>query len=366
MRPEIIEEAKVALSNHPQGHLHLANRIQIAGELNDPTKVNKVFLACCKFVYAALEIDDAVLSDMLDKAESFLYAGQDCDFAKLYGQYKNYLEAVESTTFSTIGLACLSLCLNLSTDAASLLDIAGYAGADDDAYDSESWSPDLFASYAYADGSPFLAVGSRVKRIEIWNFFLDTVVMLSTNPDAAIGRKIRSKEFAADHISRTKDFASQFVTDKIDRVIQLIIKDLKAALGESPWKKVEIEGQDIGGKGMKGWYVDDNDQKTRLELTYYLYDGDESTVDLLTAVKEYSYQQSPEEGTWFAYTISIFPDGTHHISYNFDHSRIYADKDPNLEPFIEEFRKYPRAKDFTPKWWQEIITRNKLEYLKSS
>lgn len=358
---DIIKDAKIELLKNDLGHLPLMNRVHIAENLRDPIKINKVFLACCKLVYSTLEINDSLLSNILNKAERHLYGKENFDFKMLYDKNKNYLEAVNLKPFSDVGLACLALCASIYTDAASLFDIDDYE--DDNSYDPESWSTDFCAANAFAGGNPFSHEGSKEKRVEFWNFFLDTVVTISNSPNLSVGDKIEYEEQVSIQMDRSKVYVDSFIKNKIDRVVELILKDLENSIGEAYWNRVEIEGQDIGGVGMKGYYFDANDHGERLELTYYLYDGEESTVKLLSAVKKYIYQQSPEEGTWFSYNLLIYPNGEHRIVYNFDNPKIYADKQPSLEPFITEFTNYPRTKSFTPKWWQAIVTQNNLEYL---
>lgn len=361
---EIIREAKSELAISKNGHLHLVKRVQIAKELKAPEKVNKVFLACCKFVYYQLNINDILLSSILEKAENSLYKAQNIDFRDLYNQNKNYIEGLNGRPHSDVALACLSLCSNLSNGASNLLDIEDYEGEDDNFYDWESWTPDFFSANAFAGGNPFLHEGSKERRTEFWNFFLDTVIQVFENPNTPIGDEIKTQENNLGNIVRTKNYKDEFIQEKLDKVIELIIQDLKAANVGSTWTKIEIEGQDIGGMGMTGYYFNEQNEKKRFELTYYLYSGEQSTVKLMHEVKKHIYEQSPQEGTWYAYKLTIEPSLVFEAAYNFDDPKIYSDKEPVFEPFVEEFKSYPRTAEFTPGWWQDIITKNKLEYLK--
>lgn len=362
MLPNIIEEERMNLRAYPNGHLPLAKRVQIAGEIKDPETINKIFLACCKFAFAELHINDNLLWGILKKTEHTLYKKGINDFGLIYEQNKNYLESIDKWPLSSLALACLSLCQSLDTGAAGILNIEEYEGQDDNIYDWEDWNADFFASNAYSGGNPFLNEGSIQKRIEFWDYYLETALKIYHSPGRMVDDEIKEGILESTAIIRSKDYNDSFLYAKIKEVIELVLQDLKESEAGFDWTRIEIEGQDIGGIGMKGFYVSNGNERNRFELTYYLYDGDLSTVKLMDKVKKHIYEQSPNEGTWFSYILTIYPDRTYKVVYNFDHPEIFSDKAPDLEPFVEEFKKYPRLQDFTPQWWQDIIKNKGLQY----
>lgn len=361
---KIIQEEKENINSYHNGHLPLSKRVLIAKEIKDPITVNKIFLTCCKFIYKIFGIDDYVLSEIINKVENTLYKKEENDFGVLYDTHKNYIEEINQKPYSNIALACLALCNSMANDAETILNIEDYDGQDDDAYDWEEWNPDFYAANAFSGGNPFLNEGSVEKRKEFWGWYLDMIPEVVNSPANVFEGKIATKKAGVSEPSeRKKDYNTDFIQSKLNLVIDLIIKDLNDSDAEADWKEIQIEGQNIGGIGMKGFYIGESGEKKRLELTYYLYSGDESTVKLMQQIKETIYEQSPEEGTWFSYKMNIFPDKQHKVMYNYDQCRIYEDKEPNLGDFAQEFIKYPRAKNFTPDWWQEIVQKNKLNYL---
>lgn len=362
MLSNIIEQERVNLSTYPNGHLPLAKRVQIAVEIKDPEKINKIFLACCKFAFTELHINDNLLWGILKKTESTLYKNEINDFGLIYEQNKNYLESMDKGPLSDLALACLSLCRSLDTSSAGILNIEEYEGQDDNVYDWEDWNADFFASNAYSGGSPFLNEGSIQKRIEFWDYYLETALKIDHSPDRIVDSEIQWKILESTSIIRSKDYNDSFVYSKIKEVVDLVLQDLKESKAGSGWTRIEVEGQDIGGMGMKGFYFSNENERNRFELTYYLHDGDLSAVKLMDKVKKHVYEQSPNEGTWFSYLLTIYPDQTYKVEYNFDNPKIFSDKEPTLEQFIGEFRKYPRLQDFTPQWWRDIIKNKGLQY----
>ncbi len=364
MLSEIIQREKENLNSYPNGHLPLSQRVLIAKEIKDPIIVNKIFLTCCKFVYNTCNLDDSVLSGIMNKAEDTLYNNKVNDFTMLYDTHKNYLEEINQKPHSSISLACLTLCNSIANNAEIILNIEDYGGEDDNMFDWEDWNPDFYASNAFSGGNPFLNEGSISKRKDFWNWYLGTVLKIINSP-STIFESIAETRIVGEHdiFNRQKDYNTDFIKSKLTIVTDLIIKDLNESNAQADWSQIEVEGQNIGGIGMKAFYVEKNGEKKRFELTYYLYSGNESTVKLMQQIKEAIYEQSPEEGTWFSYKMIIFPDKTYNIVYNFDQCRIYEGKEPNLGDFAQEFIKYPRARNSTPVWWQEIIQKNMLNYL---
>ncbi|MGO4294270.1 Imm5 family immunity protein [Chitinophaga sp. RAB17] len=362
MLSNIIEQERINLSTYPDGHLPLAKRVRIAGEIKDPETINKIFLACCKFAFTKLHINDNLLLDILKKAGRTLYEKEINDFGLIYEQNKNYLESMDKWPLSGVAMACLSLCRSLDTGSAGILNMEEYEGQDDNIYDWEDWNADFFASNAYSGGNPFLNEGSIQKRIEFWDYYLETALKIYRSPDRIADSEVKGGIAESTDIIRSKDYNDSFLHSKIKEVIDLVLQDLKESKAGSDWIRIEIEGQDIGGMGMKGFYFSNDNERNRFELTYYLYDGDLSAVKLMDKVKKHIYEQSPNEGTWFSYLLTIYPDQTYSVAYNFDDPKIFSDKAPNLEPFVGEFKKYPRLQDFTPQWWQDIIKNQGLQY----
>lgn len=187
-----------------------------------------------------------------------------------------------------------------------------YQGEDDNIFDWEDWNPDFYASNAFSGGNPFLNEGSIGKRRDFWTWYLDTAIKIVSSPKTIFEGIVEIKKTDQTEIfKRQKDFNTDFIKAKLATVIDLIIKDLNESDAQAIWSQIEVEGHNIGGIGMKASYVENNGEKKRFALKYYLYSGDESTVKLMQQIKEAIYEQSPEEGTWFSYKMIILPDKTY-------------------------------------------------------
>ena len=364
MMNELISKARNILIQNKSGHLPLNERVKIAKALKTPALVNKLFLECCKLVYEKCNIKDQTVSDILAQAQDFLYQNKTSDFEKLYNQNKNYLESIPSGPFSKVAAATLALCASLAYSAAGILNIEDYHGQNDDQFDWEEWNPDYLASNAFAGGEPSGNKENIEKRRKFWEWYLDMVLRIYNNPDNPPTPVVQPVEVPVTTIPRrSQNLNDEFIVTRLKSVVDLIFEDIGNSIDEKEWEYIFVEGQNIGGMGMVAHFVDKRGGKQKINLQYYLQTGDRSSVKLMQQIKEHVYKQKPEEGTWFSYKISITPNKDHTINYNFYEFEIYEGKTPNKENFIAEFSKYPRAKDFVPGWWQEIIEKNKLSYL---
>lgn len=362
---ELIIKEKAELKKNPNKHLPLAKRIQIAKALGNHSLINKVFLECCKFIYSKFSMEDDSIAKILNTAEDFLYENKPADFLKIYSQNKNYLSAFSEEPYSGISLACLALCSSISCDAENILEIEHYHDEDDNSFEPEEWFVDFVISNTYSGGNPFLGNGDTEKRQDFWNKYLDLATRIYQSPNFPQSPKIilNEEENYSGIINRTKNFDNEFISDILKKVIDITISDLENAEPNTNWTKIEIEGINICGIGMKAYYFDHLNVKHPYELTYYLYSNDQSSVRLMQKIKENIYHQNPKEGTWFSYKIVITADKNFSINYNFDEFKLFDGQKIDKEDFIDEFSKYPRAKQFVPVWWQNIIKNHKPNYL---
>jgi len=352
---QLITDLKKVVSNNEKGHLPLNNRVKLAKEINNPELINKIYLECVKLIYVKYNIEDHTISNLIEQAEGFLYSGQSHNFESIYNQYKNYAEGISDQPYAGVAATMLALCSSIAYDAEGILNIEDYEGEDDDVYDWEMWNPDFFASNSFSEESP-------IKRREFWVWFLNITNKLCDSPNILPSPKIKVERISSPLIKKTKNHNTDSINSILKKVVALILEDAK----DKNWEKIEIEGQNQrAGLGMKGIYVDENGSSHKLDLTYYLYDGDQCSVELMQKIKDEIYEQSKEEGTWFSYNLLISSEVDFQIKYNYDQASIYKDKEPDLEDFVEEFEEYPRLKKFTPLWWQELIEKNSIGYLDS-
>ena len=78
--------------------------------------------------------------------------------------------------------------------------------------------------------------------------------------------------------------------------------------------------------------------------------------DIMNDITKEMYNQAKEEGHGSIVSLRLILDLTYSIRFIYDDkSQIPQDHLVDSDDFVAEFKKYPRAKEYTPMWWQEIL-----------
>lgn len=356
-----ISELMTVIEQSGNGHLPLSCRVELLQSIGNVEIVNKMFAECCKKVYPLWgnEIEDTLLRKLLCLADEYLYHGKGKADALVEeaNRLRNYVEG-QSCMESMAGWAVISLCYSIADHAAAMLDIDEYEGEDDGAFEYEVWNTDFFASMAFAGGNPFVDEGDTGKRREFWNWYLDTVETLCCKSDAPLIRidVPKKKEVEQNTIpQRTQTYRTPAILSKIQEVINNTL-ELNIEQCNAEWDKIVLLGCCMStGINLEGYKTKGNQKySTKVSLqSHYILDD----------VKKEMYNQAKVEGAWFYCIIELNPDLTYSIRFVYDDkSQIPQDHLVDSDDFVAEFKKYPRAKEYTPLWWQEILGK-KAKYL---
>lgn len=357
-----INELKAVVSQSDNGHLPLSCRVELLQSIGNVEIVNKVFAECCKKVYPLWgnEIEDALLRKLLCPADEYLYHGKGKADVLVRGaeNLRNYVEE-QCCAEGMAGWAVIMLCYSIADHAAAMLDMDEYKGEDDGAFDYEVWNTDFFASIAFAGGNPFVGEGDAGKRREFWNWYLDTVETLCRKPDAPLIGLDAPKEQEGEQNAiprRTQTYRTPAILAKIQEVIDNTL-ELHNEQNNAKWDKIVLLGCYMStGISLEGYEIK-GDQKHRAKVSLQSHYA-------LDDVKTEMYNQAKAEGAWFYCVIELNPDLTYSIRFVYDDkNKIPQDNLIDADDFKDEFKNYPRAKEYTPVWWQGILGK-KMKYLK--
>lgn len=358
-----ISELRTVIEQSGNGHLPLSCRVELLQSIGNVEIVNKVFAECCKKVYPLWgnEIEDTLLRKLLCSADEYLYhrKGKADALVEEANRLRNYVEG-QSCTESMAGWAVISLCYSIADHAAAMLDIDEYEGEDDGAFEYEVWNTDFFASMAFAGGNPFVDEGDAGKRREFWNWYLDTVETLCCKSDAPLIRidAPKKKEVEQNTIpQRTQTYQTPDILLKIQQVIEKSTKVFNDYCTGN-WDRIIVEAYCIGDVRTEGYFICNNIvSKMPVSL---------STADLLSEIKNDMYKQASIEGAWLMCKIVFDTQKKFIIEFNYDNkASLPNDVFDNPERLETAFKKSPRAKGYTPVWWQEILGK-KAKYLKNT
>ncbi|AGT43844.1 Imm5 family immunity protein [Treponema pedis] len=362
----LIKSLHKIVKNSKSGHLPLKERVSLLNAINDTSVIGKLYFECLKKVYPVWAKDfpnNPIMTGIINKADVFLYR-QSCDrkeFEALYNDNTNYFESIMGDT-GLVGMTALSLCATLGYGTE--LEIEDYQGEDDNAFDWQDWTPDFYASMAYSGGNPFVGEGNVVRRKEFWDWYLETALQLYTSPDTAVlvlnistNKPAKSSEFR-----RNQSYTSDTIREKLEHIVDMTIEDLYNQENDMSFDRIEYNSICLELSGTTTeilFYIKGNAIKLK-EMRMW---PDENQSDVIDDVKQEMYNQSPEEGAWLESHMVIYPDKSYKINFIYDDYNQLSKTARESDKIKEEFRVYPRSKEFTPQWWQDILGK-KAKYLK--
>lgn len=162
-----IETLRNIVKQHPEGHLPLANRIELYRHIGNRIVVQKILCECCKKVYPLWEqyvCKDQSFLRLLKTANDFLYhnKGDIEENSKIREQLfsqanrlRNYAEYYGENDRSITASAVVWLCYSIYCHAENSQnwEDEGYNGEDDADFDYEEWTTDYLAELAHV-GQP--------------------------------------------------------------------------------------------------------------------------------------------------------------------------------------------------------------------
>lgn len=356
----LIKSLHKIVKNSKSGHLPLKERVSLLNAINDTSVIGKLYFECLKKVYPVWAKDflnNPIMRAIINKADAFLYR-QSCDrkeFEALYNDNTNYFESITGDT-GLAGMTAHSLCATLGYGTE--FEIEDYQGEDDNAFDWQDWTPDFYASMAYSGGNSFVGEGNVVRRKEFWDWYLDMVLELYRLPDNPLllspSLQIESEKLTKN-IDRTQTYKTDAILNKLNEVINKTIDSCCRDYQDS-WSKIHIKAYCMKTGLRVNSYFTKNGEVCKIR-------GKVESFDLMNEIKYMMYEQNKCEGAWFTSKIEINEDKTYSIEFNYDNIEELPNNWQQPDHFVSEFEKFPRSKEFTPQWWQDILGK-KAKYLK--
>ncbi len=360
----VIAEARKQIDKNPNGHLPLPYRVKLNRLIADETTILKIWLECVKKADAE---GDPIIVGMTHKATEFLYAkqGDKKYFTEFADHYRNHFAQYDDA----YGFAGLTACW-FGYGIAGGVEIEDYNGKDDDFdFEYEEWTPDFFASIAVSGGNLFVGVvdrGDAACRREFWNWYLDTVQTLVASPDKPVLPlkeivKKQSSPTVTKARQQTKDTVS--IVEKLNEIVDVATKLVESQEDSISWSKIVVVNTQYHATSAVVEFYDSSGVLHKVNSVSN-YTSIHSLNMLFVSILKEMHEQEPQSGAWFACQVTIKPDGMFDTAFNYD------DKDnlpqwpnPSIDDFLRAFKEYPRTKEFTPVWLQDIVKRGKLKYM---
>lgn len=169
--------------------------------------------------------------------------------------------------------------------------------------------------------------------------------------------KVKSVE-----IKRTQSCDINIIKEKMLHIVDMTIEDLYNQYGKINFSKIEFNTicSELSGVISETFYFDDKNNKKTIEDVREW--PDERQWAIMNNIKQDMYKQQPKEGAWLESQMIIFPNKTYKINFIYDEYEKLSKISKKPDNIQEEFRKYPRSKDFTPEWWKNILGK-KVKYV---
>lgn len=359
---DIIPEIRKAIEVNPMGHLPLLYRKLLAKQVKNKKTLLKLYFECAKKVYSIWEEeypDNNIVYSILESANDYLYKneGKEDDFVQVGNLHKNYLENIDGNA-GAAGLTTLFLCYFIGVGANFNENYDDTT--DDNNLEYEDRMPDFYASIAYSGGNPFTFEGNIEKRREFWVWYITTAEILIDNPDKPIILLERKNVVLPkkENFKRTQSYDDEN-KELIKRVIQLTIDFLNEK--KISYEAFRLESNCVNLYRTSSIYIMKNEKEEKLKLSPIDMFGF-SPANILYEIKTNMYKQAPKEGAWLNCCLKVTPQKKYSLELNYDDKDRLYNSEIKEDSVIEEFKKFPRSKEFTPVWWKSILG-NKAKYL---
>ena len=363
-----IETLRNIVKQHPEGHLPLANRIELYRHIGNRVVVQKILCECCKKVYPLWEqyvCKDQSFLRLLKTANDFLYhnKGDIEENSKIREQLfsqanrlRNYAEYYGENDRSITASAVVWLCYSIYCHAENSLnwEDEGYNGEDDADFDYEEWTTDYLTELAHVGQPESDPRTTASQRGEYWLWFLDMAETLYTNP------RQEYTALAELHPEPGKTLFTReqsYMDGKYPvRPLSEIIRTIQDYLQGNEWNKAEISASIFTGVLLR-LHVQKGEEKRTIEIPNKLY-------NLVTDLRKLMYNRCPAEGAWMEASLTLIPQGNFTLVLNYD-DRETLNYPWSPDDFVAVFKEFPRSRLFTPTWWQNLLSYN-TEYLLSA
>lgn len=358
-----ISKMKEVVLKSQNGHLPLFCRVELLQVIENPKIVNKIFFECVKLVYnfwIQEYPNDTILPNLLNLINKYLYRseGEAGDFKRLADKYRNYIEGIEGRA-GLAGSSVVALCYSIANNASTILDIDEYKEEDDEHFEYDVWNPDFFAAMAFSGGNPFVNEGNIEKRLDYWIWYLDIIPKLYNQPESPILQcpSLNKVKFTSKLIpQRTQTYQTPSILSKIQEIIDNTLK-LYNEDHNDKWDEIILLGCFMStGISLSGYALKKHQKKEIKVSLQSHYTLDEIKLEM--------YNQAKIEGAWFMCKISIDTNLKYALEFDYDDEKLIPN-DEMIDPddFKEEFKKYPRGREYTPIWWQNILGK-RAKYIK--
>lgn len=350
------------VQQHPEGHLPLANRVELYRHIGNPVVVQRILCECCKKVYPLWEqyvCKEQSFLRLLRAANDFLYRPQGDPGERRATQEKLVSQARQLSNYATYygenarsitAYAIVKLCYSILCRAEDVLlwEDEEYEGEDDtdsDYFDPDALPPDFIAELAYVGQPGATGTATAPLRREYWLWFLDMAETLYNHPQQEyLTLPEPAPEPGKTHFTRRQSYMDGSYPL---RPLTEMIRTIQEHLQGTGWDKTEVTINIFGGIYLF-LSVEKGTEKQLVSAPDKLY-------NLAANLRKQMYNRCPAEGAWMECLLTLTPRGDFTLSLNYDDKEALS-REQSLDTFAASFKEFPRSRLFTPAWWQNLLS----------
>jgi Protein of unknown function, DUF600 len=152
-------------------------------------------------------------------------------------------------------------------------------------------------------------------------------------------------------------FKLNHVLDKQNEIIIKIVQAVFEALPTEKYIKFDVEVSILNKMIEQDakYYINDNES-----VSFNANSNGINISMLFKELRESNYLNDPQKGPWYYSKIEVDENGKFNIFFNYDSEPNFK-YTPSDDKFIDDFKKFPRDKEFVPEWLSIILKRNNAQ-----
>lgn len=351
---QLVSELKRIVKNSPDGCLPCVLRQELVNSLKDRQLLEKVYFECAKKIYLCWKQEFGVSFvpyQLLRELDVWLYQrkGELSVIRELADRSRRYFNN-QPERYRLMGYILLMVCYYVSDGEEWLKN--EYKDIGDLIKRKEDLSPDYLSSLIWAGGS-ILGEGQNTERCrEFWNWYLYMIFRISERPGVAL-LELEETVYASNRSSRPSRSQLVFtpeIQERLQNVAELVVDECQKVT----WDTAEIVVYRFDYSAL---YFTLQYQSRR--LVYRLPNRLMNQIyEYMEEIHRQMYFQARHEGAWMQCALSVLPDGMLRPGFNYDDYTSIPRALFEPADFVTAFECYPRSREYTPLWWQELLGKN--------
>lgn len=359
----LISKGLDEVNHSDKRHLSLSTRRAILQAINEPCVIGRISILCALKVYPIWNDffkNDTEIIGLIKKTEKYLLGQtskkellEDAEHLDVFAD--NYMEDDVTAAFA------VKVAVHAAYDAGSDADmvISDY-DSEEEIEDPDEWDTAFLASLVYNGGIVDLDSIDNERNKEFWNWYLTECSSTAFDKDKMLtnGYKIERPIYNASEQPRTQ--THEYVNnDKVMSLFNQLKNIFTKILSYTKGDALIFDAYRVAkcNYAKVSYYKDGVVHNLELNISVLLYIN-----EFIRNIKNEMYESKREEGGFYELKMTVNKNGDFMKEFNYDVRVEVLQKAFDDYDFADDFKIYPRAKEFIPNWLADILKRKKISF----